>query len=121
MYTSDIKGAGTDAAVHLEMHGKLNGKETKSQQHTLDTAKVIVSAMPPHKCASNHELRVPTAPVCIRQDNFERCSVDTFLLKKHPKLGSLTHIVIGHDGKGLGPGNEAALSWPPPVPLSLLS
>ena len=43
IFTSDIKGAGTDATVFLTLHGKLDGKETASQRHTLDTAKVSAS------------------------------------------------------------------------------
>ena len=38
------------------------------------------------------------------QSNFERGSIDTFVLNKHPKLGPLTHLTISHNNKGHGPG-----------------
>lgn len=40
MYTSDLKGAGTDATVYIEMHGKLDRSAKKSARHVLDTSKV---------------------------------------------------------------------------------
>lgn len=42
-------------------------------------------------------------------NNFERAAVDSFLLKKHKKLGRLTAIRIGHDNKGMCAGTATSL------------
>eukprot|EP00775_Hariotina_reticulata_P001782 gene1782-2116_t len=75
-HTSDLRGAGTDAGVWIELIGELNGKCTQGPRLLLDTS----------------------------ANNFERGAVDTFLLKKQRCLGRLTAIRIGHDNKGFGPG-----------------
>uniref|UniRef100_A0A383W527 PLAT domain-containing protein n=1 Tax=Tetradesmus obliquus TaxID=3088 RepID=A0A383W527_TETOB len=75
-YTSDVRGAGTDAAVWLELMGELEGRATQSPRLPLDNS----------------------------SNNFERGAVDSFLLKKQRCLGKLTAVRIGHDNKGMAPG-----------------
>ncbi|CAG9464667.1 unnamed protein product [Pedinophyceae sp. YPF-701] len=75
--TSDLRGAGTDAGVYMEMHGKdKDGGEVVVPRQTLDTSK----------------------------NNFERAQVDVFILPQMPNTAELTHVIVGHDNKGLGPG-----------------
>ncbi|KAG2499991.1 hypothetical protein HYH03_002273 [Edaphochlamys debaryana] len=74
--TSDIRGAGTDANVYLEITGDNKGKEITGKRVTLDNS----------------------------TNNFERAAVDKFLLKKYRNCGNLTRIKIGHDNGGMAPG-----------------
>ncbi|KAF6256823.1 hypothetical protein COO60DRAFT_1640423 [Scenedesmus sp. NREL 46B-D3] len=75
-YTSDLRGAGTDAGVWIELLGELDGKATQSPRLPLDNS----------------------------SNNFERGAVDSFLLKKQRQLGKLTAVHIGHDNKGMAAG-----------------
>ncbi|GLC44364.1 hypothetical protein PLESTF_000049800 [Pleodorina starrii] len=74
--TSDLRGAGTDANVYLEITGENGGKEVCGKRVTLDNS----------------------------TNNFERAAVDKFLLKKYRNCGNLTKIRIGHDNAGMAPG-----------------
>ncbi|PNH12713.1 Lipoxygenase y domain-containing protein 1 [Tetrabaena socialis] len=74
--TSDIRGAGTDANVYLEIMGENGGKEVVGKRVTLDNS----------------------------TNNFERAQVDKFLLKRYRNCGNLTKIRIGHDNAGMAPG-----------------
>ncbi|KAG2450199.1 hypothetical protein HYH02_000301 [Chlamydomonas schloesseri] len=74
--TSDIRGAGTDANVYLEITGEHEGKELTGKRITLDNS----------------------------TNNFERAQVDKFLLKKYRNCWNLTKIKIGHDSAGMAPG-----------------
>ncbi|KAG1672531.1 hypothetical protein FOA52_002840, partial [Chlamydomonas sp. UWO 241] len=76
VYTSDVRGAGTDANVYIYLSGVKDGQELWGPKHMLDTSK----------------------------NNFERNMMDTFLLSKHRSLGALKSVKIGHDNSGLGPG-----------------
>lgn len=51
-------------------------------------------------------LQGPRTVLDNSSNNFERGAVDTFLLKKHINLGQLTAVRIGHDNKGLAPGES---------------
>ncbi|GFR41097.1 hypothetical protein Agub_g1741 [Astrephomene gubernaculifera] len=74
--TSDLRGAGTDANVYLEITGERDGKEITGKRVTLDNS----------------------------TNNFERAAVDKFMLKKYRNCGNLTKIRIGHDNAGMAPG-----------------
>ena len=77
VFTSDLRGAGTDACVSCVLHGAIEGGErVTGERVALETSK----------------------------NNFERNRQDTFILKKHKCLGDLEAITIGHDNSGLGPG-----------------
>lgn len=74
-YTSDIRGAGTDANVFINIRGKdARGRELETGKMTLDNS----------------------------ANNFERNRADTFLLKKAKNVGEVTGITVGHDNRGLG-------------------
>eukprot|EP00798_Chlamydomonas_sp_ICE-L_P018434 gene18434-24910_t len=75
VYTSDCRGAGTDANVYCELSGMLDGKEVWGPRHKLDS-----------------------------KNNFERNETDNFLLKKQRALGQLSKVKVGHDNSGVGPG-----------------
>ncbi|MEW5309958.1 MAG: hypothetical protein WDW38_001797 [Sanguina aurantia] len=75
-YTSDIKGAGTDAAVFVQFSGEKDGKAVTGPRETL----------------------------AAHRENFEKAKVDTFVLMKHRNMGALSSIKIGHDNSGLGSG-----------------
>ena len=71
-HTSDIKGAGTDANVTLELHGVLEGKDVQLGPFPLETS----------------------------ADDFKRGATDIFKVEG-PKLGDLKKAIVAHDGKGL--------------------
>ena len=50
--------------------------------------------------------QVEGAPTALdtSRNNFEKGATDVFLLKKHRRLGALTKLKIGHDGRGLAAG-----------------
>ena len=70
VYTSDIRGAGTDANVFMEMHGD-KGSVGKNRLET-------------------------------HGNNFERASVDQFVVKG-TDIGDIQRIVVWHDNSGPGP------------------
>nr|XP_033789545.1 oxygen-regulated protein 1 isoform X2 [Geotrypetes seraphini] len=74
VYTGDLRGAGTDANVHITLFG--SGSSSKEIQLT--------------KSLEHH-------------DPFERGKVDTFKIMANC-VGKLERIEIGHDGKGFGSG-----------------
>ncbi|KAK9824333.1 hypothetical protein WJX72_009517 [[Myrmecia] bisecta] len=74
--TSEERGAGTDANVHIVLIGTVGGKEVQ-------TAKL---------------------PLNSSRNDFERGSVDHFLLQKQPRFDTLTGCRIGHDNAGAAPG-----------------
>jgi hypothetical protein len=77
LQTSDVRAAGTDAAVHLSLHG------------TLGTAELKVPASSEHLNLENS------------RNNFERGALDEFVLPRLPRLDAIGSITIGHNGKGL--------------------
>src|SRR4051794_24350061 len=77
----DVQGAGTDAAVFIQLTGDRDGKELTGPRILLDT----------------------------HANNFERAKSDTFVLMKHKNLGVLKSAKIGHDNSGLGPGKEISM------------
>ena len=76
-HTSDVKGAGTDANVTLELHGLLDGKEVKMGPFPLETS----------------------------ADDFKRGAADVFAVEG-PKLGELKKAIVAHDGKGMFGGAD---------------
>lgn len=76
MQTSDLRGAGTDANVYLSLYGTLRGQPVK-----------LPAGEGGFALDDSH-------------DNFERNKLDTFLLKRQPRLDSLERVVIGHDSRG---------------------
>ncbi|XP_014737101.1 PREDICTED: lipoxygenase homology domain-containing protein 1-like isoform X3 [Sturnus vulgaris] len=74
VYTGDKRGAGTDANVHIILFGNEDKSEVFQLSQSLE-----------------------------HQNPFERGKVDTFKIKTK-KLGSLSSIEIGHDGKGFASG-----------------
>lgn len=70
MQTSDIKAAGTDASVFLELRGELHS-----------SSPVLL-----------------TNPDGSGDAAFERGHSDAFTLRL-PRLGNLTEAVVGHDGE----------------------
>ncbi|KAM4704966.1 oxygen-regulated protein 1 [Rhinophrynus dorsalis] len=74
VYTGDVTGAGTDANVHIVLF---------SEQDSFGPVQLTQSLE--------------------QQNPFERGKVDTFKIKT-TNLGKISHIEIGHDGKGVGSG-----------------
>ncbi|KAM8967369.1 oxygen-regulated protein 1 [Pelodytes ibericus] len=74
VYTGDVTAAGTDANVYIHLFGELES-------------------------FGPVELRQPLE----HQNPFERGKVDTFKVLTR-KLGRITHVEVGHDGKGFGSG-----------------
>ena len=76
IYTSDIRGAGTDANVHLVAYGKnKDGESLKSDEVILDN----------------------------KGDNFESGQTDKFKIEMD-EIGKPYKIRIGHDNSGGFPG-----------------
>jgi hypothetical protein len=77
LQTSDVKGAGTNARVHLAIYGKLQDKEIKLPQGENG-----------FQLENSH-------------DNFERGKLDVFMLENELRLSEISRVVISHDGSGL--------------------
>ncbi|XP_029443046.1 lipoxygenase homology domain-containing protein 1-like [Rhinatrema bivittatum] len=74
VYTGDMRGAGTDANVHIVLIGNEGSSEHIQLTKSLEN-----------------------------EDPFERGKVDTFRIMAN-SIGKLEQIEIGHDGKGFGSG-----------------
>ena len=80
MQTSDVRAAGTDAAVHLIMHGSRAGKSCRVP-------------------CDGERLRLETS-----RNNFERAALDEFVIARQPRLDAIESITVGHDNRGMFAG-----------------
>ncbi|WIA17082.1 hypothetical protein OEZ85_013981 [Tetradesmus obliquus] len=84
--TSDVEGAGTDAAVFVQLAGA-QGESEAMQLQAAGSSSTGINA----------------------RALFQRGSLDVFILRGLPDVGALTHLLIGHDGSGTHPAWH--LAW----------
>ena len=115
--TSDIRGAGTDSNVAIEIWGaqvrggahagyewvRCKGGKPCTRMHAHTPAVPYLNAPPPPPHTHPRLPQDHTAPMKLdtSANNFERGMRDEFWIKA-PDLGELTHIVVHKDAWGLG-------------------
>ena len=88
VYTSDRRGAATDANVYCVLHGAGTGAGEDGQDGQDGPG-------------GGGEGPVSGAREALdnSENNFQRNMIDTFLLSNYKRLGPLTSITIGHDNR----------------------
>lgn len=76
--TGDVRGAGTDANVYIELHGR-------TDKHSKDS-------------------EASSGRIALEDGKFERGKIDVIHTEIGAMISPLTYVTIGHDNKGAAAG-----------------